>query len=1753
MKRKILSLLMIITMMISFVQLPIQAALVSGVTEKAKINLVALQEDATTAGVIGKYGFKVVEPAALKLNGAKEGDIFYIGVQVDDLMNIAEPAAGYGVLNLSLAFTYDSTYVEVLEDYTEMFGEGVTGWATYMDVVMSQSYNVTSTKLGYYFYHMDADKNTYDISTSAVDTTKKEVFLNISWGNTEVEPTYVFPDEDIIAIIPMQFTQDAPTTETKLFSFSTDNEKYCLDFGVKAAAYQLPNGSTPDSEPSKTDTTDILHVVEYSMNGVNFFPKSYSVDFYASKTAIGSETAKVSWTSIPENSTPASAGYTTLPTKTELGLADSEFITGFLYDDGSSGAAFTTSTALTSSVLGSETTLNVYPVTETGYSVKFYETKDNTATPLYTRYSPVTTPAALGTNMPADPTDPTGSKVFAGWYTLDDTTQLKDDTKITDDMEVYAKWTDKIPVTFYPNQEGPGYGTETIVHVTPGNAMQDETPALTAPDFVWEDADKNTLYSFNGWNTESNGSGDSYTSDDIEAFTYKSSYADGETAPPQTFYAMWDASGDGDDTNDVTVKFDGNTTDTVDINPESVTVNNGAVLYKKDVDMEPERDGYNFLGWSESPVVGATVIDFEGGDSYTVTAPESGNEVTLYAHWKYTADPDTAITVNFYHDENGDGINDTDESLGSIVVKPGEKLTAAQLPGTGALTIPGGFTLHDTDKWITAEGEVFAADTPIDDTNFSALSGGGTTLTVKTNLMPNITVTYDVNGGDDTVADKTGKYNDPYAHPASPTKSNYAFAGWYTAATDGTKISDSDAGSTGSTKTYQDIWEAVKAANGTYDTGKVTLYAQWTKKITITFRENYTSTPGSGDPLGVSHPVQITPDVAFDGTIPPVSRNNYTLKEWNTEPNGSGTSYNATTLADVNGDIPAFSTDTTLYAIWEANTDDEIDNVTVTFKPGQGLEDETITVNKNDFIFRKDVMYDPVVTGYKFLGWYPSEAVDATRVDALSVDGNTDGYQVTENTTLYGHWEYTGTDAITVNFVQKDGTPAGSITVAPNTVLDKTQLPTATDPETGYTFDGWYSAGGTKLVVTDTDNGVTGNPINATTFRGSNDIVDGTLTLTATYTAEFLVVADPDSINSYTYIGDEIKPKFDVYYITDSDAKNDPTKQTPYLKDVTIDDETFGNNFDVTIYSYTPLKADSTVDSSMIKSAGDYVLDVQVKPNSALAKSAKVTKTDASFRVGAKLLDFTVDPATQQYKVNNDDRANGIAVTLTTALPGEDYGKDEKTVAYSVKYYTWKDSVLAPISAGLDTLDPAKYIARIETYNNYEVNSVTKTSDSTVELMEWSKTDYPAGTSGKGDNLLFQILAIDPSIDTLKMESVVLGDATAGTSDVKTEITTLYKDAYTTTTTFNPGGVKPTANETSTYPTYYIRVTDVEADELVLTLTLTNKDTTYVYYSDSTTPVNTLGAQTVTIEVDLSDIDVDPEAVTITTKTSDGSAEIVYTFYVQQLIAPKITLKPGNSPYGMIMSETGWDDTKKGLAKTEYDKGNKFVEGYKPAKGDLNMVYTTLAWTDDIEAASGPTDSETNMDRNDNALFLYQGDAFVDPGFTVVNSLGVVDTEAKPTISVEMDYMGASHGVAYIKDSAITKLTFSNAAGAENDLSTIGSKYIRPGRYKLKYSYTDTTSGSTTTEERYVVMLWTRGDANLSTVANPTDSSYITQVIKEVVTPLDGVTGITRGIYYYRVLDVNMSAVVNPTDSSYATQMVKGAQSDARMYPAISE
>lgn len=224
-------------------------------------------------------------------------------------------------------------------------------------------------------------------------------------------------------------------------------------------------------------------------------------------------------------------------------------------------------------------------------------------------------------------------------------------------------------------------------------------------------------------------------------------------------------------------------------------------------------------------------------------------------------------------------------------------------------------------------------------------------------------VTFNAMGGIVSTKSKTVTSGSTYGTLPTPTKSGYKFAGWYTAASGGTRVLSS-------TK-----------VNLTEDQ---TLYAHWTKnaaaKYTVTFNAN-------GGTLSTKS--KIVTNGSTYGTQPTPARSGYTFAGWyTTSASTGGTRILSSTKVNL-------TKNQTLYARWTKKSSETDSNCVVTFNPNGGsILQRTKTVLRGS---RYRDLPTPVRAGYHFLGWFTT-ASGGTKITADK------RVTATGNHTLYAHW-----------------------------------------------------------------------------------------------------------------------------------------------------------------------------------------------------------------------------------------------------------------------------------------------------------------------------------------------------------------------------------------------------------------------------------------------------------------------------------------------------------------------------------------------------------------------------------------------------------------------------------------------------------------------------------------------------------------------------------------------------------------------------
>ncbi len=331
-------------------------------------------------------------------------------------------------------------------------------------------------------------------------------------------------------------------------------------------------------------------------------------------------------------------------------------------------------------------------------------------------------------------------------------------------------------------------------------------------------------------------------------------------------------------------------------------------------------------------------------------------------------------------------------------------------------------TGYDFKGWSATQ----SGTTPIDMTASIPAGTNGYVFLYTIFTPKDITVTFNNGyGGTNSIIDtKTLAFNSSYSFPTTPSRPNYTFAGWYTAASGGTEVTG--------------ITPVTNASNHT-------IYAHWTRD-TITVNLDY-----NGGKYSNADNAQVTVQ-SGDAYSTAISRYTPTLDGFTFD--GWTMSKNTGNVIDLSTTIASAASPKTLYAKW---TEAEY---TVTLDPngGDAITDNQFSIEHTG-TYAEANKVTPTRTGYKFLGWYTARS-DGTKIEDDSK------YSDLKVTTLYAQWEAKSGIELTFDLnTPKDvttpaPTPPAKTTVTYDQPYGKA-LPSPTPaPLKGdkyeYTFSGWY-------------------------------------------------------------------------------------------------------------------------------------------------------------------------------------------------------------------------------------------------------------------------------------------------------------------------------------------------------------------------------------------------------------------------------------------------------------------------------------------------------------------------------------------------------------------------------------------------------------------------------------------------------------------------------------------------------------------------
>ncbi|MCR5590335.1 MAG: InlB B-repeat-containing protein [Lachnospiraceae bacterium] len=597
---------------------------------------------------------------------------------------------------------------------------------------------------------------------------------------------------------------------------------------------------------------------------------------------------------------------------------------------------------------------------------------------------------------------PNGSKTtrtgysFDGWYTqATDGSKVETTTqvKITSNQTLYAHWTaNKYTVSFNANG---GNTTESPIKVT-YDGTYSELPNGSKTT--------RTGYSFDGWFTQATGG------TKVESTTQVKITSD------QTLYAHWTVE-------TYTVSFNANGGTTTE-NP--ITVTYGGKYSTLPGGTKTTRTGYKFDGWYTAAIGGDCILSTS---DVTITSDQ-----TLYAHWK-------ANTYTVVFDPN-EGSCDTASKSVTYDSTYGDLPT----PTRNGFNFVGWYTAATGGKLITEDSRV---DITSDQTLYAHWGFTPFTVTLDGNgnsYSGQIQVYY--GGAYGPLPSEADMISAGYTNPG------YTFDGWYTAATDGTRVDS----------------EALVSINSDH-----TLYAQWSpKEYTVVFNANGGTCSTASKTVEYKSTYGDLPDATQ------TTKTGYLFVGWFTNAEGGSEVHAEDTYDRTSGQ--------TLYAHWTAN------KYTVSFNANGG----TCSAGPKSVTYGGTYgeLPTPVYDGYTFDGWYTA-AIGGT---PITEDSRVD---ITSAKTLFAHWT---ANVYTVSFDPKGG---ACDTASKNVTFGSAYGELPTPVLEGYDFSGWYTTltGNTKIEATSTVQ-IVGNHTLYARWRGAEcqvtfDVADGVLDTAPTMTVYY--------------------------------------------------------------------------------------------------------------------------------------------------------------------------------------------------------------------------------------------------------------------------------------------------------------------------------------------------------------------------------------------------------------------------------------------------------------------------------------------------------------------------------------------------------------------------------------------------------------------------------------------------------------------------
>ena len=510
------------------------------------------------------------------------------------------------------------------------------------------------------------------------------------------------------------------------------------------------------------------------------------------------------------------------------------------------------------------------------------------------------------------------------------------------------------------------------------------------------------------------------------------------------------------------------------------------------------RAGYSLNGYYTAESDGSKVINADGSLN-NVSGWVSGgywnkaSDGTLYAQWTENA---VYYTLSF---SAGTGMS------GNVTVAAKNSSTSAAISSGASLLSGTGVTITATPathyKFVGWYSNA-ACTTQVSTNNPYTFSiSGNTTLYAKVEYNTTA-ITLNRNGGTAGTESVTATYGSALPSFTAHTRTGYTLKGYYTASSDGTMIIEDNGNLVASTD-YADATRKWKS-----DAASLTLYAQWTEKMT-TITINASPTGAGTFTVGGSAFTEgntTTAGVATSRTVVATPISDYTFSSWSVTDNATGTNSTNTYTLKGNGSAGTGTLTAnftlvpcTLY-YGSATPLNSPSSAVMSYDIATGAYYKDVTTNASPYYFR--FLHSTGSKQWSYNGWgsdgYPDVVEAVANGDKVACDTEVQGWDNKSSIKFTGPtsssiriwFDYQNKKAwitepgysVTIN----NGTNG---TVSPNgaKTVGASGITITATPAEGYKFVSWTTTGGAHVA--------------SSTSKTTTLTATAAGTVTATYTA----------------------------------------------------------------------------------------------------------------------------------------------------------------------------------------------------------------------------------------------------------------------------------------------------------------------------------------------------------------------------------------------------------------------------------------------------------------------------------------------------------------------------------------------------------------------------------------------------------------------------------------------------------------------------